>query len=112
MSARILAAIEKAHDDAPRTRVEVPEWDGAVLYFPSVLTVRMQENIRAGVAPGNEGGLMVNFLLHLAQNEDGSNVFKVDAATRAALEKVDLRVLTRIVEACGAPPSLDDQKNG
>lgn len=100
---------------ADRVRVEVPEWSCA-LWFPRTLTVARQQRIRKGVPDGDQAALMVSFILHQAETEDGAKAFEVNAKSRATLEgKADMRVLARIVAEAGANDVAEDvpaAKNG
>lgn len=98
-----------------RVEVEVPEWD-CTLWFPRSLTVAQQQRIRKGVPTGDQAALMVSFIMHQAQTEDGNPAFERNAKTRATLEgKADMRVLARIMSAVGTDWQDEDveaAKNG
>lgn len=111
MSSEILAAIEAAHDERERVEVDVPEWR-CTLWFDRHLTLARQQRIRKGIDAKDEAALMVSFVLHQAQTEDGKPAFEVSAQSRAILEgKADLRVLQRIVEAVGGTETVEAAKN-
>ncbi|MFY0619022.1 hypothetical protein [Shimia sp.] len=108
----ILAAIEAAHEEAPRVKVEIPEWK-CTLWFPKDITVARQKVVRAGINPSDEGALMASFILHQAQNEDGSSAFEVNAQSRATMEgKGAMRIMYGIMAKVGAPEDVETAKNG
>lgn len=110
---RIAAHGEEALGE--RVAVEVPEW-GCTLWFPRSITVAQQQRVRKGVDASDQAGLMVSFIMHQAQTEDGQPAFDRSAKTRATLEgKADMRVLARIMSAVGAEwqdEDIEAAKNG
>lgn len=107
----VLGGIEQAYEGRERVSVEVPEW-GCTLWFQKHLTLLERKILRTGIKADDEAGMIINFLIHRAENEDGSPVFEASATTRATLEgKADVTVLLRIMQEIGAPTSVDEAKN-
>lgn len=106
----ILAKIQAANDaqGAVRHRVEVPEWD-LTLYFPPV-TLADRKVMQRGVPVDAKGKpdedlVLINGIVHLAQDKDGKRVFDVPVADRpaliAALQKTPADVILRIIAESG-----------
>lgn len=110
---RIAAHGEEALGE--RVAVEVPEW-GCTLWFPKTITVAKQQRIRKGVDANDKAAMAAAFIMHTAENEDGSPAFERTAKTRATIEgKADLRLLWRIMGDIGADMADEDvetAKNG
>jgi len=107
----ILAAIEARHAARARVRVDVPEW-GCTLWFPEDITVAERKQVAAGLKADDEPAMVVSFILHMAETEDGAKVFEVNAVSRATLEgKGGMKVMLRIMAEVGGPETLDEAKN-
>ncbi|MCB5199020.1 hypothetical protein LGQ03_07190 [Loktanella sp. TSTF-M6] len=109
----ILAAIERAHEDRKndRVKVHVPAW-GVDLWFPRHITLARKDMINKGIRPDDESALIVNFVLHQAQNEDGTQAFKVDAISRATLTgKATAAELIQIMQDIGTGETVPEAKN-
>lgn len=107
----ILAAIEVAAANRPRIKVDVPEWNCS-LWFPVDITVAQQKTVRAGVSADDDGAKIASFILHMAEQKDGSKVFEPNAKSRATLEgKAGMRVMMRIMEKIGSTETVGEAKN-
>lgn len=95
----ILSKLKAAHDKRQMVPVHLPEYD-TTWFFPSV-TLADQAEIRRGVRASDEIGLMVNFIVHMARDEDGTRVFdvplKMKPQVMSELHRMPMRLLMRIV---------------
>ncbi|AKO96831.1 hypothetical protein MALG_01655 [Marinovum algicola DG 898] len=96
---QVLEQLNRVHAARKMVAVEVPEY-GWTLHFPP-LTVADRQAIRRGVNPNDDSELMINGLIRMARNADGTPFFENTPQMRAALNQVDFAVLMRISAESG-----------